>query len=224
MAGTVLGHPSTEVSGAVPLGWRLTCSHTRGDDSKVLERAFDLLVGAVGLAVFGPLIAIMAAAVMFDDGAPVFFQQERLGRSRRSFRLRKIRTMRDQQVTRVGALLRRTGLDETAQFLSVIEGTMRVVGPRPLTQADVYRLGWGGADMDARFSVKPGITGVAQVFGGISARHSWRLDRLYLNNRSVRLDLELIIVSFLMNLFGKRRVRTVLRRLRRWRRTVRTGI
>ena len=186
----------------------------------MLERVFDLVVGAFGLAVFGPVIAIMAAAVMIDDGAPVFFQQERLGRGRRRFRLRKIRTMRDQKVTRVGAMLRRTGLDETAQFLAVIEGTMRVVGPRPLTQADVDRLGWGGADMDARFSVKPGITGVAQVFGGISARHSWRLDKLYLKRRSVRLDLELIIISFFMNVIGKGRVRAELRRWRRGHRKI----
>lgn len=189
----------------------------------MLERIFDLVVGVFGLAVFGPAIPILAGAVMLDDGGPVFFQQERLGRGRRPFRLRKIRTMRGQQVTRVGGFLRRTGLDKTAQFLSVIEGTMRVVGPRPLTQVDVERLGWGGTDMDARFSVKPGITGVAQVFGGISARHSWRLDKLYLNTRSVRLDLELIIVSFFMNLLGKRRVRAELRRWRRSRRTTRAG-
>ena len=128
------------------------------------------------------------------------------------------------EVARVGRWLRRTGLDETAQFFNVLRGDMRVVGPRPLTASDVARLGWEDARFDGRWTAQPGITGLAQVFGGRSAHHSRRLDELYARRRSPRFDLWLIAVSFAMNLFGKGRVRAALRfaRQSRSRRRART--
>lgn len=90
---------------------------------------------------------------------------------------------------------------------------MSIVGPRPLTPDDVERLGWSGPEHDARFAVRPGITGLAQVLGGRSARHTHALDALYARRAGAALDLSLIAVSFAMNLAGKRRVRAALRRL-----------
>jgi lipopolysaccharide/colanic/teichoic acid biosynthesis glycosyltransferase len=76
-----------------------------------------------------------------------------------------IRTMRDGRVTRVGTALRATGLDEIPQFLNILSGEMSAVGPRPLTEADVRRLGWTGAEFDFRWEQKPGLTGLAQIAG-----------------------------------------------------------
>ncbi|MEZ4337552.1 MAG: sugar transferase [Sandaracinaceae bacterium] len=176
------------------------------------RRALDLILAAGALHVFAPVQAAAAVAIRLEDGGPVLFAQERLGRDRRPFRILKLRTMRDGQVTRVGRYLRATGLDETAQFLCVLRGDMSIVGPRPLTAADVERLGWSGPEHDARFAVPPGITGLAQVYGGVSARHSRALDALYARRASVGLDLRLIGVSFAMNVVGKARVRRWLRR------------
>lgn len=178
-------------------------------------RALDLALCALGFVVFGPFFVVCAVLIRLDDGGPVFFRQPRLGQGRRTFGILKFRTMRDgQAVTRPGRWLRRTGLDETAQFFNVLRGDMRVVGPRPLTAADVTRLGWHGPEFDRRWSAKPGITGLAQVFGGRSARHSRRLDELYARRRSLPLDGWLIAASFAMNLGGKGRVRAALRSAR----------
>src|SRR4026209_1753290 len=118
------------------------------------------MVGAVGgLLFFGPLMACIAAAIVLDDGAPVFFRRPRLGRLRRPFEILKFRSMRDGRVTRAGRLLRATGLDELPQFLNILRGDMSAVVPRPLTPDDVVRLGWSGPEFDFRWSCRPGLTG-----------------------------------------------------------------
>lgn len=114
-------------------------------------------------------------------------------------------------MTRVGGWLRRTGLDELPQFVNVCRGEMSIVGPRPLTVEDVTRLDWSSASHDWRFRMKPGITGIAQLAGGRSARHSARLDRLYLRRQSAALDLRIIALSFVINIIGKSIVRAWLR-------------
>lgn len=167
----------------------------------------DLVLAGGACAAFAPVQAIAGALIVAEDGGSPIFRQRRLGKGRAPFEIVKLRTMRDERVTRVGRWLRATGLDETPQFYSVLRGDMSIVGPRPLTQADVTRLGWDGPSHDARFAVRPGITGLAQVVGGRSARHSRALDALYARRASVGLDLWLIGVSFGMNLAGKKRVR-----------------
>jgi lipopolysaccharide/colanic/teichoic acid biosynthesis glycosyltransferase len=171
------------------------------------NRFVDMAGALCGLLGFGPVMLIIALAILIDDGRPLFFLQERVGRGRRPFRIFKFRTMRDGKVTRAGRVLRASGLDELPQFFNVLRGDIAVVGPRPLTQADITRLGWDGARHDVRWSVAPGITGLAQVYGVRGARHSFRLDRLYIARRSLAVDLSLIGISFVMNGFGKRRVR-----------------
>jgi lipopolysaccharide/colanic/teichoic acid biosynthesis glycosyltransferase len=175
------------------------------------ERALDLLFAGAALGVLGPVLAVAAGAVAIDDGAPILFRQSRLGRDRVQFEIMKLRTMRDGKVTRVGRWLRATGLDELPQFLNVVRGEMSVVGPRPLTEADVARLGLG----QERFRVKPGITGLAQLYGGRGARHSRRLDRLQIARKSARLDLQIVAASFAVNVAGKKRTKAWLASLRR---------
>lgn len=171
------------------------------------KRVLDAGLGLVGTLVFAPAQLAIGALILLDDGGPVLFPQRRIGRGRVPFTVYKLRTMRDEEVTRTGRWLRKTGLDETPQFWNVLRGEMSVVGPRPLTDADVRRLGYDRPGRDQRFRVRPGITGLAQVVGGRSARHTRALDALYARRASARLDLELVAISFGMNLLGKRRVR-----------------
>ncbi len=134
-------------------------------------------LGLAGLMLLSPVFAVVALAILLDDGGPVFFMQSRLGRGRAPFRIYKFRSMREGRVTRAGAWLRTTGLDELPQLVNLLRGDMSLVGPRPLTAEDVRRLGWEGAERDIRWSLRPGIAGLAQLYAGRGARLSWFLDR-----------------------------------------------
>jgi lipopolysaccharide/colanic/teichoic acid biosynthesis glycosyltransferase len=181
----------------------------------VLKRAFDVAGACAGLLVFAPIMALVVPAVLLDDGGPVLFRQPRLGFRRRPFSVLKIRTMRDGRVTRLGRVLRMTGLDEIPQFFNILAGEMSAVGPRPLTEADVRRLGWSGAVCDFRWETKPGLTGPAQIAGPPSHQEALELDRIYYARWSPLLDCQMIALSFAVNVFGKTRVqRTVGRSLR----------
>jgi len=175
------------------------------------KRTLDLAVAGTACLLFAPLAAGVTAAAWLEDRGPPIFRQARIGRGRQPFTLVKFRSMRNGEVTRVGDWLRRTGIDELPQFVNVCRGEMSVVGPRPLTAPDVKRLGWDGPDHDWRFAGKPGITGLAQLLAGRGARASARLDRLYLRRQSLALDLQLIALSFAVNVLGKRRVRRFIR-------------
>jgi lipopolysaccharide/colanic/teichoic acid biosynthesis glycosyltransferase len=180
-----------------------------------LKRSFDLAGASAGLIAFAPVMTLIATAIILDDGAPVLFRQERLGRGRRPFVILKFRSMRDGRVTRVGRLLRATGLDELPQFINILRGDMSAAGPRPLTACDVARLGWTGRRCDFRWRVSPGLTGLAQVNDARSGRESLALDRWYIARQSLPLDVALVAVSFAVNALGKARVRRLLGRSRR---------
>ena len=177
------------------------------------KRAFDIAGACAGLLVFAPVMAIAIVAVVIDDGLPAFFRQQRLGYRRRPFSILKIRTMRDGRTTRVGRALRATGLDEIPQFINILSGEMSAVGPRPLTESDVLRLGWTGLEFDFRWEKKPGLTGLAQIVGTPAPQDALELDRSYTARWNPLLDCQLIALSFAVNVFGKSRVQ---RRLRRW--------
>src|SRR4029079_17085344 len=126
------------------------------------KRAFDLVGALGGLLFFAPVMLATAVAIVVADGRPGLFREPRLGRHRRPFEILKFRSMRDGRVTRVGRLLRATGLDEIPRFFNILRGDMSAVGPRPLTSEDIARLGWTGADLDFRWACRPGLTGLAQ--------------------------------------------------------------
>jgi lipopolysaccharide/colanic/teichoic acid biosynthesis glycosyltransferase len=178
------------------------------------KRTLDLLAATSACAAFAPLAVSVALATWLEDGGSPLFLQQRVGQGRRSFTVLKFRSMKGVDVTRVGRWLRRTGLDELPQLVNVCRGDMSLVGPRPLTAADIARLGWADHSLDWRFAARPGITGLSQLLAGRGARASRRLDRLYLERQSLGLDLRLIAVSFAVNLIGKRTVRRWLRRTR----------
>lgn len=139
-------------------------------------RVLDVVVGATLLGATWPVVALAAVAIRAGDGGPVLFEQKRVGRHRAPFTVHKLRTMRSGRVTRVGAVLRRTRIDELPQLINVLRGDMSLVGPRPITEADVQRLGWGGPDADARWRVRPGITGPTQLSTVCDARRALRRD------------------------------------------------
>jgi lipopolysaccharide/colanic/teichoic acid biosynthesis glycosyltransferase len=160
---------------------------------------FDYAFAAVALFLAGPLMIAIAIAIRVEDGGPVFFRQDRIGLGNRPFKIWKFRTMRiqmsdrlgivstareDERVTRVGWLLRRTSLDELPQLFNVLSGQMSIVGPRPHAPASRAEewLFWA---IDQRYwqrhSIRPGITGLAQVRGlrGATERRTDLERRLY---------------------------------------------
>ena len=173
------------------------------------KRLFDVIGAVGGLLFFGPLMMCIAGAILVDDGRPVLFRQARLGRGRRVFEILKFRSMRDGRVTRIGRVLRATGLDELPQFLNILRGELSAVGPRPVTAEDAERFGWTGPSASARWREKPGLTGLGQL-AGRTPRESIRLDRCYARRRSFFFDCRLIAMSFVVNLLGKSRARRLL--------------
>jgi lipopolysaccharide/colanic/teichoic acid biosynthesis glycosyltransferase len=179
------------------------------------KRVFDLAGATAGMLAFSPVMAAITLAILLEDGRPILFRQQRLGRYRRPFTILKFRSMQDGRITRVGRLLRATGLDELPQFVNILLGEMSAVGPRPLTGDDVTRLGWTAKRYDFRWQVLPGLTGLAQVTAPRSGRLSLGLDRRYVARQSLALDVLLVALSFAINACGKGRVRRFLHSQRR---------
>ena len=173
-----------------------------------MKRQIDLCLAAAGLLCCLPIMLLISLLIKLDDGGPILFTQTRLGKYKRPFLIYKFRSMRDGKVTRIGRWLRQSGLDELPQILNIVKGEMSIVGPRPLTFTDIERLGWDKRYYIARWHLKPGITGLAQLHAGQSAHHSWLYDKTYLKQESVVLDLKIIVMTLVMNILGKRRVRT----------------
>jgi lipopolysaccharide/colanic/teichoic acid biosynthesis glycosyltransferase len=192
----------------------------------MLKRGFDMALSGAGLIASAPLWALFAAAIRIEDGGPVFFRQERTGIGGRSFMAIKFRSMRpdaeagvgaiqasehDPRVTRVGRFLRATAMDELPQLWNIFRGDMSFVGPRALRPGEIEQ-GRGGAlerleDVPGyaiRVSVRPGLTGVAQVYAprDVPRRHKFRYDRIYVKRRSWWLDVRLILISFWISVHG----------------------
>ena len=177
------------------------------------KRLFDITFSVVGMLVFCPVWLVTVALIALLDGRPIFFTQCRLGLYKKEFTLYKFRTMTAKgSVTTTGKWLRATGIDESAQFLSVLRGSMSIVGPRPLIRSDLEKLGWDSTRLDWRWSVRPGITGLAQIHERWATRRSLAWDKLYIKEGDLLTDLKILIVTFAMNLIGKERGRQLLTR------------
>jgi len=179
-----------------------------------VKRLLDVVLALSGLVIFSPLLLTIMALIILDDGPPVIFSQERIGLNLRSFTLLKLRSMRYGRITRVGRWIRRTGLDEIPQFVNVLSGSMSMVGPRPLIREDIERLNLYDGAM-ARFRLRPGITGMAQLYAGRGFRVTRLLEQRYLERQSVPLDAAILLFSLLVNIFGKRRIKGWLTWLRK---------
>ena len=178
-----------------------------------LKRTLDLSFGIFGLVISLPVMALVAMAIKLDSKGPVIFRQKRVGLGGRSFELLKFRSMRvdaeqangaqwassnDPRATRVGRFIRKFRLDELPQFINLIRGEMSFVGPRPERPVFVEQLRKDIAYYDERHSVRPGITGWAQVMYPYAAtvEDSYRkleYDLFYLKNMSIFFDCAIIL-------------------------------
>lgn len=192
-----------------------------------LKRPFDIALSSFGLLVSAPLWAVIPLAVWAGDRGPVFYAQERVGRNGRTFKALKFRSMvkdaesgrgpvqaveNDPRVTRVGRVLRATAMDELPQLVNILRGDMSFVGPRALRPNEKEVNGGPGPESiaavpgyTARHAVRPGLTGLAQVYlpGETARRKKFRYDLLYIRKRSFWLDLKLIGQSFWITFRGK---------------------
>lgn len=118
--------------------------------------------------------------------------------------------MKSGRITLIGRILRKTGIDELPQLFNIAMGEMNFVGPRPLTIADIQRLGWDRLNYDSRWSINPGITGFAQLVNVCDANVSWECDQSYIERRSAILDLKIIGQSMLVPFIGKKNAKQLI--------------
>lgn len=189
------------------------------------KRAFDMGLAGLGLVASAPVWAVIAALIKWEDGGPVFYDQERSGLHGQPFSVRKFRSMvpdaeartgavqateHDPRVTRVGRLLRATAMDELPQLWNIFRGDMSFTGPRALRPGEIEVLGQREELLEnvpgftRRASVRPGLTGVAQIYAArdIARRNKFRYDLLYVKQQSFGLDLRLIALSFWITFRG----------------------
>ena len=186
---------------------------------RITKRAFDIVASAAGLVILSPLLLVVAAAIVIDDGLPVLYRCQRIGRFGRTITVLKFRTMRDgshhhlQELlsvdeekrleyhrkrklrddprrTRVGIFLRRTSLDELAQLINVLVGDMSIVGPRPYLPNELLHRAEGRQIL----RVRPGITGLWQVNGRSDRTFEERIafDLEYVRKRGIRQDVSIL--------------------------------
>lgn len=184
------------------------------------KRIFDVILSSFGLIFSIPFWPVIAVLIMIEDGRPVFYKQERVGRNGRIFKTLKFRSMvkdaekeagavqaaeNDPRVTRIGRILRATALDELPQLYNIFIGDMSFVGPRALRPAEKEIHGHPEVKdiesipgCDERHTVRPGLTGLAQVFlpTDVPRRKKFKYDLLYIRKMNIFLDFKLILLSF----------------------------
>ena len=192
------------------------------------KRIFDLVTALIALIISSPVFLLTAIAIKLDSSGPIFFVQERVGLSKRRFRMIKFRTMsvdaearmkdlehlnektgpifkikNDPRVTTIGKWLRRTIIDELPQLVNVLLGDMSIVGPRPLSvrDAELMELAW----QKRRFSVKPGLTCLWQVSGrsNLSFEQWMQLDLDYIDRWSLGLDATILLRTIPAVIFAR---------------------
>lgn len=181
------------------------------------KRALDLVGSVILLLITAPLQLVCAAAVAADDGWPVLYHQERVGKDGRNFKLHKFRTMTvgthelsggyptPAMITGVGRILRRLSLDEVPQLVNILRGEMSFVGPRPTIPSQVARY---TPEQRGRLAVRPGLTGLAQIRHRDSAPWSRRIttDLGYICGLSPRMDLWILLQTVPTALKGEGQV------------------
>jgi len=193
-----------------------------------LKRYIDFGLAFIGLVIALPMTLIISLLIFLEDRGPIFYSQKRVGKLGKLFRTFKFRTMivdsdakfgplqareNDPRITKIGKLLRFTALDEIPQLWSILNGDMSFVGPRALLPAEKETSNNMSDEIisveeipgyEKRILVKPGLTGIAQIFAprDIDRKNKFRYDSLYLNNISLFFDLKLIILSLYITIKG----------------------
>ncbi len=192
-----------------------------------MKRPLDVALAFGMLALSAPVSLLVALAIKLEDGGPVFYRQQRWGRFGKRFSVLKFRTMiadadkrfglkqaveNDQRITRVGRLLRATGLDELPQIINILRGEMSFVGPRALAVGELI-YDETGKQLEyeqvrgfiERLAVRPGLTSLATIYipKDSPAHRKFRYDTLYIRKQRFLLDVRLIALSFWISFRGK---------------------
>ncbi|HZK39818.1 MAG TPA: sugar transferase [Clostridia bacterium] len=174
-----------------------------------IKRIFDLVFSATAIVALLPVMGLVCLVIYADDGSPVVFKQNRVGKNGKLFKVKKFRTMKNgtrnaatkdledshRYILRCGRFIRRTSLDELPQLFNILEGTMSFVGPRPLIPEETHmhsmRTAYGV------YKVCPGMTGLAQVSGRdmITDERKAELDKEYVENMSLFNDIKIILMT-----------------------------
>ncbi len=190
---------------------------------KAFKRSFDLIFSLILTVVFAPLALICAIAIKWEDGGPVFYTQERIGRNGRTFKIIKFRSMKvdaepdgamlyqgkdDPRLTRVGAFLRNHHLDELPQLINVLKGDMSFIGYRPERQVYIEQIMAVNPRYRYLYKIRPGITSYATLYNGYTDTLEKMMNRLdldlyYLRNHSVGFDIYVLGMTFLKIVTGK---------------------
>ena len=190
---------------------------------RFLKRTFDIVFSFMGLLLLSPLMLIFSIVLLFDDG-PIIFKQERIGYKGRPFMIYKFRTMhvnaesdgiprleeeRNRHLTPFGRFLRAHHLDELPQLWNVLKGDMSFVGPRPERQYFIDQINRETENYHYVYLMRPGITSYATIYNGYTDTMDKMLKRLeydldYLDNRSLFLDLKIIVKTVLSIVSGKK--------------------
>ena len=185
---------------------------SRGPYCRVVKRAIDIMVSALGLIVLSPAILISAALVKISSEGPAVFKQKRLGLGGREFTIYKFRTMRvnsehtgsgvysddkDPRMTRIGRILRKTSIDELPQLWNILRGDMSLIGPRPPLSYHPWPKEEYTKEQFRMFEVRPGITGWAQIHGRKDVEWHKRIELnvWYVDHVSFPLDLKILFVT-----------------------------
>lgn len=190
------------------------------------KRLFDISFSLFGILISLPLWCLIVISIYLEDRRPIYYLQERVGKNGHIFMVIKFRSMvpnaeqvtgpiqakeNDNRITKVGALLRKTAMDELPQLINILNGDMSFVGPRALRPSEVENVSGAATDLvhrrdaNARHLVVPGLTGVAQVFAPCDASIEKKIkyDMWYIKNRTFYVDMWLIFISFLVTFCGK---------------------
>ena len=177
-----------------------------------LKRLVDVVVAGAALVVLAPIFVPIAIAIKLSSKGPIFFRQRRLGLNERPFEILKFRSMRvdaastgpaytmagDPRVTGIGSILRKTSLDELPQLINVLVGDMSLLGPRPYVGFELER--WSDEERRLRASVRPGMSGLAQISGRSNLLTDGRIecDLKYVSNCSLSMDIVLAMRTVLI--------------------------
>ncbi|MBR0120732.1 MAG: sugar transferase [Clostridia bacterium] len=172
-----------------------------------MKRFFDIIISLFGLIILSPLLALTCVVIFIDDGLPVVFRQKRVGRNSKLFTIYKFRTMKkgtrsaatgelsesDEQITKSGRVLRKTSVDELLQLVNVLNGTMSIVGPRPLIpeEKEIHAL----RERYGVYKVRPGVTGWAQINGrdALDDETKALYDKEYVEKQSLLFDIKILL-------------------------------
>ena len=202
------------------VGWLIRFARKRFNEFK---RAFDITVASIGLVIASPVIAFTAILIKIVSPGPVFFKQERVGRRNEVFNIYKMRTMKvdaeketgavwakedDPRLIKFGKIIRKAHIDEIPQLFNVLQGNMSIVGPRPERPVFVKSLAKEITDYRKRLNVKPGITGLAQVWHKYDetiqdVKKKIKYDLLYIRKMCLMTDIRILLRTIMVVALGR---------------------